>query len=147
MADKELYRNGEGYADPTAGEALDGLAKTGEVWAYGLMDKQALIIKNHGNFCTALTLAEYPYNSESVEVQTREGVRFTNPAMVRYIWTDKLRYFVSRLPDAEWDEMRERIAQVLDVIIPSRMEADSKKLAKVTAWVQGLQKGAGRNGS
>lgn len=145
MADKELYRNGEGYADPTAGAALDDLAKPGEIWTYGLVDKQALIIKNHGQFCTALTLAEYPYNEDTVEVQTRDGVRYTNPAMVRYIWTDKLRYFTGRMPEAEWDEMRERIAKALDTIIPPRLQADSKKLAKVTAWMQGLQKGAGRN--
>ena len=39
MNDKDLYKNGEGYADPTAGAALDELAKPGEIGYSRIYDR------------------------------------------------------------------------------------------------------------
>lgn len=46
MADYGLYRNGEGYSDPTAAEAIMGMAKPGEIWEY--KGREVLIVKNQG---------------------------------------------------------------------------------------------------
>lgn len=48
MADFGAYKNGEGYADPTAYEAVRGMAKAGEIWTY--KDKEVLIVRNQGTY-------------------------------------------------------------------------------------------------
>lgn len=52
MADFGAYKNGEGYADPTAYEAVRGMAKLGEIWTY--KDKEVLIVRNQGTYCNIL---------------------------------------------------------------------------------------------
>ncbi len=83
MNERELKRNNEGYYDPTAYEALKGIAKEGEIWTY--RDKEMLIIKNHGNFCNALVLINARTSAGEIEVISKT-MKYTNPAMVQYVY-------------------------------------------------------------
>ena len=55
MADYGLHKNSEGYADPTAYEAIRGMAKPGEVWKY--KGREVLIVKIKAATATFYSLA------------------------------------------------------------------------------------------
>lgn len=112
MNERELKRNSEGYYDPTAYEALKGIAKEGEIWTY--RDKEMLIIKNHGNFCNALVLINTRTSVDEIEVISKT-VKYTNPAMVQYVYTDKLGQFVKELSDFDFANVLKCVGAALGI--------------------------------
>ena len=112
MNERELKRNSEGYNDPTAYEALKGMAKEGEIWTY--KDKEMLIIKNHGNFCNALALIGTRTSVDDIEVISKT-MKYTNPAMVQYVYTDKLGQFVKELSDLDFANMLNCVGAALGI--------------------------------
>ena len=96
MQDYGLNRNSEGYADPTAAEAIKGMAKPGEIWKY--KGREVLIVKNQGGYCNILTLSTAPGKSkEWVNV----AGRYTTPGKLNYAFNDRLGVMVERITDDE----------------------------------------------
>lgn len=106
MADYGMSRNGSGYKDETAYKAIMGAAKPGDVWTEG--EKLVLILKNHGAFCNILMLREENVHRRMIEIVSGKTY-YTDPAMVKYAFCERLGQFVQRLP-------RDVFARVLDEV-------------------------------
>lgn len=117
MGDHGIKRNGAGYYDPTAYKAIKGLHSCGEIWMQGA--KEVLIVKNQGTFCNVLQLVP-DMKPGTVPVNTKDGIRFTNPAMLKYAFNLLLGPYVSDLSD---EESRSIVRQVEKAICrEERME-------------------------
>lgn len=109
MADYGLRKNAEGYPDPTAYEALMGMAKPGEIWAY--KDKKVLIVKNHGKYCSTLMVGEYKHGS----IEVTGG--FVQPSMISYAFNDLLTFCDGKVTEDEFEEVMEEIGAALGIAI------------------------------
>lgn len=112
MAYFSMGKNGSGYRDETAYKALMGMAKPGDVWSAGDGREQVLILKNQGSFVNCLTLAETKRHENMMEVNSA-GTYYTNPAMVKYLFCEKLGTFMQRLPADEFDKVLEAVEDAL----------------------------------
>lgn len=83
----KMNRNASGYYDETAYKAIQGMAKTGEIYECG--HKVVLIIKNHGNHCTALTLLEQDSDNCTI-IDSLNHKFYTDPSRVQYVYTNML---------------------------------------------------------
>lgn len=112
MAYFGMSKNGSGYRDETAYKALMGMAKPGDVWTAGDGREQVLILKNQGSFVNCISLAERKKHENMMEVNSA-GTHYTNPAMVKYLFCEKLGTFVQRLPADEFDRVLEAVEDAL----------------------------------
>lgn len=118
MADYGLYKNAEGYADPTAAEAIKDLPKPGEIYKY--KGREVLIVKNQGGYCNILTLSATPGKSkEWVNV----AGRYTTPGKLNYAFNDRLGAMVERITD---DELLDIILEI-DYALFGATKAINKK--------------------
>ena len=109
MADYGLYKNSEGYSDPTAAEAIKGMAKPGEIWTY--KGKEVLIVKNRGGYSSILIMTNKPgKGKDSMEVA---GL-YTVPGMVNYVFNNLLGKCVDRLSDADFNEVLNEVEAAFD---------------------------------
>lgn len=152
MKDYGLYKNTEGYSDPTAAEAIKGMPKPGEIWMY--KDREVLIVKNQGGYSNILTLSADPIkNPTAIEV----AGRFTTPGKISYAFNDKLGAMVERISDIEFKcvlaeiEASFNLCVYSDVqaaketyeqqVISDRMrlvEAENKSLKKKLSLIRGM---------
>lgn len=102
MADYGLYKNSEGYSDPTAAEAIKEMAKPGEIYEY--KGREVLIVKNQGVYSNILTLSDHQ-GKDSIEV----AGRYTTPGKLNYAFNDKLGALVERITDGECKEVLDEI--------------------------------------
>ena len=109
MAEYGAYKNSEGYADPTAYEAIRGMAKPGEIWTY--KEREVLIIKNQGSYCNILQLGSY--KKDSVEV----AGRYAQPGMLSYAFNDLLTECVQKLTNEEFETICDEVAEALELRI------------------------------
>ena len=110
--------NGSGYYDSTAYSALMDMAKAGEIWTSNV-GKEFLILKNHGTLCSVLNLKDVPprdVNNECIEIISRQ-VRWTNPAMIGYLFNQDWGEYVKTLPADEFKAIINDVSQRLGVTI------------------------------
>ena len=108
MADFGLNRNGSGYYDETAFKAFMDIAKPGDIWTVN-DEKNVLILQNQGTFCNVLTLLDTHKHSRMMEINGMVTY-YTDPAMVHYLFNEKLGRFVQRLHEDEFAKVREAVA-------------------------------------
>ena len=114
MADYGMCYNVSGYKDETAYKAIMGAAKPGDVWTEG--EKLVLILKNQGAFCNVLMLREEQVHSRMIEIIS--GKRFyTDPAMVKFTFCERLGVFVQKLPRDEFARVIEEVTTALDFAV------------------------------
>lgn len=112
MAYFGLNRNGSGYFDSTAYKAIMGMAKAGDIWTANDGRDEVLILRNQGTFCNCLSLTDRSNDNQCIEIVSA-GMMYTNPGMVRYLFNNRLGTFVQRLPDDEFQKVREAVAETL----------------------------------
>lgn len=111
MADYGLKKNAEGYADPTAYKAITGIQKPGEILAYKGGD--ALIIKNHGTFCSILRLKDKECGDNCTEI----GGRYTDPRMLSYAVNDNFSTYQGKITPGEFGWVLAEIENALGIEI------------------------------
>lgn len=116
MANYGMFKNGEGYADPTAYKAIMGMAKAGEIWTY--KNGECLIVKNQGTYCNILQLSDIEKH-DCISVADK----FANPGMISYAFNVKLGQYVDRLSPAQMGEVRGEIEAALGMNIVENMVA------------------------
>ena len=123
MGDFGLRKNSEGYNDPTAYYAIRGMAKSGEVWTYsaGGYEKQALIIKNNGNYCNVLTLQDEQKNAARIEVYS-DSLHYTDPGMLCWLFSSTLGMRVAVLPEAEFEAILDEVQDALGLELVTHTE-------------------------
>lgn len=114
MADYGLKRNGSGYYDETAYKAFMGMAKAGDIWSANDGREDVLILKNQGTFCNCLTLTLKSEDKQCIEIKgPYPHPRHTNPGMVKYLFHSRLGRFIGRLPEIEFDAVREAVEDAM----------------------------------
>ena len=112
MADYGLKRNGSGYYDETAYKAFMGIAKAGDIWTTHNGQCSVLILRNQGTFCNVLTLLDTHKHSRMMEINSA-GTYYSDPAMVHYLFNEKLCQFVQRLPHDEFARVMEAVEDAM----------------------------------
>lgn len=112
MADFGLNRNGSGYYDETAYKAFMGIAKSGDIWTTYNGQSAVLILCNQGTFCNVLTLLDTHKHSRMMEINGMV-THYTDPAMVHYLFNERLGRFVQRLPEDEFAKVREAVEDAM----------------------------------
>lgn len=114
MADYGLNRNAEGYADPTAAEAIKGIAKPGEIWKY--KGREVLIVKNQVGYCNILTLSPNPgKGNATIEV----AGRYTTPGKLNYAFKQDLAKKIEQISGAEFKNVLSEIESCFNITLYS----------------------------
>lgn len=116
MTEFKMNRNGSGAYDGTAYKAIMGMPKSGEIWTYGTIGKEILIIKNHGTLSNVLTLLDENKSKYCIEVASR-SLKYTDPRMLQYAFNEGMGQFVKSLPDEEFDKVLDEIEDALELNI------------------------------
>lgn len=128
MQDYGLYRNSEGYSDPTVAEAIKGMAKPGEIWKY--KGREVLIVKNQGVYCNILTLVR----KESKAPTTIEVAgRYTTPGKLSYAFNSDFGAFVERITKDEYDFVLKEVYIALAFFSKSEPVAEQTEECKIEA--------------
>lgn len=129
MQDYGLYRNGEGYSDPTAAEAIKGMAKPGEIWKY--KGREVLIVKNQGVYSNILTISAAPgKDPTTIEV----AGRYTTPGKLNYAFNNLLGAMVERITDGEMKEVLAAIEASLSIRTEQPIEEKFARIVKDTEY-------------
>lgn len=104
--DRELFRNGSGYADPTAYRAMITMeeknmeTKPFEVWKYEIStgEKMGIVMAQEGNIISVLPLFDRPF-AGGIEITTVQGVRFVHPIRMAHVGESKLISYVQDVPE------------------------------------------------
>ena len=122
MAMFSMKYNASGNYDGTAYNAMMNMAKPGEIWTSNI-GKEFLILKNHGTFVSVLNLKdEQPHIMDGcIEVVSRQ-LRWTNPAMVGYLFNTTLGEYVKTLPADEFAAIMDDVSARLGVTITVQKE-------------------------
>lgn len=107
----EMMRNGSGYPDFTAYNGMMN-PNPGEIWTQGDRDDDYwVLLAVNNNVCTGLKLTNRDMDG-SISVTCRE-VMYTNPAMMGYVFRNRLGCYVKTLPKKEFDDVRKAAADTL----------------------------------
>lgn len=106
--DSEMLRNGSGYIDPTAAQAMKNMVYPGEIWTTAT-GKEVLILKDHGKVCTVLTLLDEE-KAGCIEVVSR-AKRWCNPLFVTFVTRKNIGGFVKRLRAEDFVYIWARVAE------------------------------------
>ena len=118
----EIKRNGEGYYDPTAYEAIKRMedtdmeeVKAGEVWeaVTGTETGLFIILKNNSRYVTVLYLTESAPSTNSFRV-TLDPVMYTDCGRSSYVFPDRLIRHVTTLTENEFKELKNGVAKALE---------------------------------
>lgn len=124
--DRELFRQGSTHCfDYTAYKALQNIEreerkmedKTGEIWGFetnsGIM-REAIILKDHGQYSTILPLFDTDNSSCDVTVNCR-GQKHTNTGKLQYVFDNKLMNYIRTLATEEFGEIMDKVAASLGI--------------------------------
>ena len=124
---KELYKNGSGYTDPTAGNALKTVAtgnnvKRGEIWSayFGNAERRLAILAVSGEVVSVLVLNDESKGMRDKAAVTESGrLGYYLPWMLSYKFVNDLDKKVDSLEPSELDEMLAACAKVLGIHRPA----------------------------
>lgn len=98
----ELKRNGSGYYDPTAYQALKKIEgkekemeiRKGEIWEVEMGNnlRTVLVLAEHGSYSTVLTFSDEPRERRTVQLNA-QGMKYTEPGMITYKFNDGFNKF------------------------------------------------------
>lgn len=109
----EMMRNGSGYIDPTAYQGMTNV-NPGEIWTQiGYEDDYWVILAVNGKIMTALKLAKRD-GEGAIAVNCHEPM-YTNPAMLCYIFANRLGAYVKTLPKKEFEAVQKAVADALGI--------------------------------
>ena len=111
-----MFRNGSGYADPTAYKALSNIErdknmefKRGEIFEYAVKDdiKKAVVVsadfRKKDHMLSIIVLTDEPKGSVCVPITTGGGIMYADCAMVAFAQHDRFgMYFRTTRNDEEY---------------------------------------------
>lgn len=121
MAEYGLNKNSEGYADPTAAEAIKSRAKPGEIYKY--KGREVLIVKNQGGYSNILSLSDHTRNGKNEKEAIEVAGRYTEAGMLSYAFNYNLGAFVERVTD---EDFRDILKEVETALFGIRFDKNSK---------------------
>lgn len=121
-AQNEMKKNGSGYSDPTAYEALKHITKmeekTMEFYRGDIVEietkngnlKEAVVLQTHDKYSNILILTDDDRMTYSVNCR---GERYTNPGMVQYVFNDHVAGFIRSMTDSEYESIMNAVIDSL----------------------------------
>lgn len=124
MGDFGLKKNASGYVDPTAYEAIKNadIPKPGEIYLItkkagsAVQEEEFLVIKGNERYCNVLKLSDSKFNDSCIKVISRT-VKFTDPGMISYTFTNNPMQFIKRLPFDEFSKVLEVIEDHFGIVV------------------------------
>ena len=141
--DKELFRNGSGYADPTAYKALSNIErdgkmdfKRGEIFEIEMNNrpdtKKALVVsadfRSGENYLNVIVLTDEPKGNINVPIVC-EGKMYADCGMVSFVTSNRLLRFIRQARQEEMAQIDEGVAkcrglEMIDVGLPTESIAE-----------------------
>ena len=133
MIDYSLKKNGSGYADPTAYEAIRAVEKgegkmvefyKGDIVEIELKNgslKEAIVLQVHEKYSNILAITEdarMPYKV------TCRGEKYVDPGMVQYVFHDRVVNFVRSMTDSEYGAIMDAVIDALGHV-PKQLPEES----------------------
>ena len=126
--DRELFRNGSGYADPTAYRAMITMeekimeVRPYEIWRYtvGENEKIGVAMAHYDAVVAMMPLFEKSFLG-SVEISTLQGPRYAHPVKMTYVLESRLVEYVQDVSEATANDIMNLFHECYSEIIP---EAD-----------------------
>ena len=131
-------KNSEGYSDPTASIAISratrkenkmDTARPGEIWivqsAQG--ESPALILADNGRTATYIKLREGCMDDTDVRI-VYQGKMYASPAMIQYTRSENCVGYEKTITDAEYDAVRQAIADALGIVLAELVEIDTSEI-------------------
>lgn len=118
----EIKKNGSGYNDPTAYEALKNIiqmeGKTMEFYRGDIVEietkngnlKEAVVLQTHDKYSNILILTDDARMPYSVNCR---GERYANPGMVQYVFNDHVTGFIRSMTDSEYESIMNAVIDSL----------------------------------
>lgn len=118
----EIKKNGSGYSDPTAYEALKNIiqmeGKTMEFYRGDIVEietkngnlKEAVVLQTHEKYSNILILTNDDRMPYSVNCR---GERYANPGMVQYVFNDNVAGFIRSMTDSEYESIMNAVIDSL----------------------------------
>lgn len=142
-------KNSEGYSDPTASIAISratrkenkmDTARPGEIWivqsAQG--ESPALILADNGRIATYIKLRkgwlrEGCMDDADVRI-VYQGKMYASPAMIQYTRSENCVGYEKTITDAEYDAVRQAIADALGIVLAELVEIDTSEIDTSESW-------------
>ena len=135
MIDYSLKKNGSGYADPTAYEAIKAVEKEksedkmmefykGDIVEIELKNgslREAIVLQVHEKYSNILAItddARMPYKV------TCRGEKYVDPGMVQYVFNDRVVNFVRSMTDSEYEAIMDAVIDALGHV-PKQLSGES----------------------
>lgn len=112
--------NGSGYYDPTPGEALgnilkSGKVKRGDVWTthFGATEKRLAVLAVNGEVCSMVILLDKRTGDWDRPMETAEGLCYYTPSRIGFRYIADLERRTGNLGQAAVEEMLQAVADTL----------------------------------
>ena len=123
-----MFRNGSGYADPTAYKALSNIErdgkmefKRGEIFEYAVKDdtRKAMVVsadfRKKDHMLSIIVLTDEQKGSVCVPITTGSGIMYADCGMVAFAQSDRFGNYLRTVKQAEMDQIDEGIAKCLGI--------------------------------
>lgn len=142
-------KNSEGYSDPTASIAISratrkenkmDTARPGEIWIVQSTqgESPALILADNGRIATYIKLREGCMDDTDVRI-VYQGKMYASPAMIQYTRSENCVGYKKTITDAEYDAVRQAIADALGIVLAELVEIDTSESWKLRDKIHSLE--------
>lgn len=134
-----ILRNGSGYYDPTAFEAIKNIIKSEKVKKVKTMEKGEIweIQQNNGTYKDVIVLSTGGDVAQVIQLSERgndfsltvncQGIKYTDPRKIQYAFSDVFTTFIRALRDDEYKNIMGAVAEVLGLSTVQLPEADESQ--------------------
>lgn len=135
-SDFRLDRNGQGYRDETAYNAIKSvegvkeMVKSGEIWQVNGGTQEAYIIKAFENVSVILTLSENVRNTGEIPVQSRAQM-WTDPRKISFTYNSNFTDFVKKVPEDEAERINTTTRYTLFGVVTDQTKLTDRKTEDV----------------
>lgn len=109
--------------------------RPGEIWivqsAQG--ESPALILADNGRTATYIKLREVCMDDTDVRI-VYQGKMYASPAMIQYTRSENCVGYKKTITDAEYDAVRQAIADALGIVLAELVEIDTSEIDTSESW-------------
>ena len=119
--DKELYRNGSGYADPTAYQAMKGMnsmdVRRFEIWSYVTttgIERMGIVMAGNKNTALMFALYDKPI-SDGIQIVTMRGEKYMSPILMTFCTEKNIGQYIQDIPKEKEEEIMSAFLEAFDL--------------------------------
>ena len=110
-------------------------ARPGEIWIVQSTqgESPALILADNGRIATYIKLREGCMDDTDVRI-VYQGKMYASPAMIQYTRSENCVGYKKTITDAEYDAVRQAIADALGIVLAELVEIDTSEIDTSESW-------------